>query len=302
VQTYIQTKSNSRRNMKRRHCNKDTYLLTGKLFCRECESYMTGVSGNSRPMVPYHYYQCTKKRYEKNCNKVNVRREYIEQAVTSVLKEVLEDDVQLEWLADRAMEYLESERNTAELADVRSKLAEAVRKQDNLLAALEEGEMISVIKKRLKERQDEVRELQARLTVLEKENKLNSSRDRILDFLERFRMGNVEDKNYQEKMIDIFLARAYLFDDGNLKVILNFQMAQRNSQKSLKTLILKDLWEVPLLFNLDPRPSTNAAGSRNKSVSSFFVRFRTGMFEIVLSMLQPRTEETARRSRHRKKR
>ena len=239
VQTYIQTKSNSRRNMKRRHCNKDTYLLTGKLFCGECESYMTGVSGNSRPMVPYHYYQCTKKRYEKNCNKVNVRREYIEQAVTIVLKEVLEDDGQLEWLADRAMEYLESERNTAELADVRSKLAEAVRKQDNLLAALEEGEMISVIKKRLKERQDEVRELKARLTVLEKENKLDSSRDRILDFLERFRMGNVEDKNYQEKMIDIFLARAYLFDDGKLKVILNFTNGTKEFTKKLEDFDIK---------------------------------------------------------------
>ena len=107
------------------------------------------------------------------------------------------------------------------------------------MAALEEGEMISVIKKRLKERQDEVRELKARLTVLEKENKLDSSRDRILDFLERFRMGNVEDKNYQEKMIDIFLARAYLFDDGKLKVILNFTNGTKEFTKKLEDFDIK---------------------------------------------------------------
>ena len=40
-------------------------------------------------------------------------------------------------------------------------------------------------------------------------------------------------------MIDVFLARAYLFDDGNLKVILNFTNDKREFTKKLEDFEIK---------------------------------------------------------------
>ena len=234
VQSYVLTKPNSRKSTMRRHCNKETYLLTGKLFCGECESYMTGISGKSQADEPYYYYQCTKKRYEKKCHKQNVRRDYIEREITATLRELLDDDELLEWLAGRIMQYLESERNTAELEDVRNKLAEATRKRDNLLSALENGDDIPIIKERLKSRQDEVRTLSAQLSVLEKEHELNITKDMIETFLYGLRKGDLENKDYQETLINSFLVRAYLFDNGELKMILRFTKEKKEVTKVLK--------------------------------------------------------------------
>ena len=223
VQVSIKTKPNARGNTKRRRCNSDTYLLTGKLYCGECEAPMSGISGTSHTSDKHYYYQCTKKRYEKGCRKANVPRDLLEQEVTLAIKQILDDDETVEWMADRAMEYLESERNTAEMEDVRQKLETATRKRDSLIDAMEDPDMIQILKARLKERQEEVRDLSVRLTALEKENQISITRDMLISYLELLRDGDAEDKEYQEQLIDAFVSRIYLWDDGRVRMILRYE-------------------------------------------------------------------------------
>jgi DNA invertase Pin-like site-specific DNA recombinase len=240
VQTHVQAKPNARGGTKRRKCKADTYLLTGKLYCGECDSPMSGISGKSQADEPYHYYICTKKRYEKACHKHNVRRDEIERQITQEMRNLLDDDELLEWMADQAVAHLESERDTAELEDVRAKLKEATRKRDKLLDALEDEDMVSLIKDRLKARQEEVKDLERRLRILEADNEITISRDMILSYLEMLRDGDVEDRAYQEMLIDTFLIRAYVFDDGRLKLIFNYQKEHREVTIALEDFSRKE--------------------------------------------------------------
>lgn len=222
VQTVVLEKPQGRGTVKRRKCEAFTYLLTGKLWCGECDSPMSGISGTSRSGGLCYYYTCTKKRYEKSCHKKNVPRDLIEQAITRELRQLLEDDDLLEWMADRAIEHLESERNTAELDAVREQLREATAKRDNLRKNMETGGVLPIVMQWLNERQQEIADLTARLHVLEKQNEISITRDMILSFLEALRDGDVSDRKYQEMLIDAFLVRAYVFDDGRLKLIFNY--------------------------------------------------------------------------------
>lgn len=240
VQTQVHAKPNARGGTKRRKCKADTYLLTGKLYCGECDSPMSGISGKSQANAPYHYYICTKKRYEKACHKHNVRRDEIERQITQEMRNLLDDDELLEWMADQAMAHLESERDTAELEDVRAKLKEATRKRDKLLDALEDEDMVSLIKDRLKARQEEVKDLERRLRILEADNEITISRDMILSYLEMLRDGDIEDRAYQEMLIDTFLIRAYVFDDGRLKLIFNYQKEHREVTIALEDFSRKE--------------------------------------------------------------
>ena len=83
----------------------EDYLLTGKLRCGHCGSYMTGVSGTSRNGELHYYYTCQKRRTEHACDKKNIRRDVIEPAVAQAIKMYcLTDDV-IAWIADRTVEY-----------------------------------------------------------------------------------------------------------------------------------------------------------------------------------------------------
>ena len=240
AQVYIKGKPKARGGTARRRCKSGTYLLTGKLYCGECDSPMSGVSGKSQAPEPYYYYQCTKKRYEKACHKKNVIRDQIELQITQQIMMILEDDEVLEWMADRAMEHLESERNTAEIEAVRTDLAEAVRKRDNLRKNMENGDVVPIVMQWLQERQQEVDQLTLRLKALEKLAWSGITRDMILSYLESLRDGDVEDKAFQETLINAFLIRAYVFDDGRLKLIFNCTKEHREVEISLEEFSRKE--------------------------------------------------------------
>ena len=223
VQIKIKTKDRARGSSMRRKASEITYLLTGKLYCGECQSPMSGISGKSNGVVPFYYYTCTKKKYEHGCKKKNIRRELIELEVTTHLRQLLDDYDFLEWMADRSMEHLLSERDTEEIEAVKDKLKEAAVAKENILRMIEKAPDIlpDSILSRLKDREKEERELAARLAILEKNNRIDISRDDILSWLETLRDGDVHDRNFQEMMIDSFLIRCYAYDD-HLRLIFRY--------------------------------------------------------------------------------
>ena len=65
------------------------YLLTTKLFCGHCECAMTGMSGKSKTGKIHQYYSCVTQRKHGDCNKKNVQKIYIENAVIDGVLSIL---------------------------------------------------------------------------------------------------------------------------------------------------------------------------------------------------------------------
>ena len=213
VQMKIATKKNARGSQKRRRANADTYLLTGKLYCGHCESPMVGTAGTSKSGKMMYYYTCVRKKNERTCSKKNVRRERIEREITAQVRMLLEDDELLEWMADKAIEYLESSLDSEELNELKRQYDIASTEKNNLMTAIKMGIITESTKEELLKAEQRTKELTVQIRVLEADHQLDLSRDDIISWLETLRDGDVDDRKFQEQMIDTFLLRAYVYED-----------------------------------------------------------------------------------------
>lgn len=90
-----------------RHKSEDDYLLTTKLYCGKCKSFMVGESGTSHKNNKVHrYYKCVGVKYHRGCDKKTVKKDWIENLVIKVIKDIIFDDNLINNLADTLIEAL----------------------------------------------------------------------------------------------------------------------------------------------------------------------------------------------------
>ena len=211
-------KANS--SVRGRHQDGGDYLLTGKLKCAHCGSYMIGFSGTGKSGELHYYYGCQKRRRERACKKANVPREWIERVVVkAALDYVLRPDV-MEWIADAVMEYQEREAASAQLAALTAELEENQKATDNVMKAIEAGIITSTTKQRLLDLEAKAQDLK-RAIELEKLSHVRLERDQVLFWLDRFRGGSLQSQEFRRKVIDAFVSVVYLSDD-HLRIAFNY--------------------------------------------------------------------------------
>lgn len=212
----------------RRRQENGIYYLTGKLYCGHCHSPMIGISGRSKCGPMYYYYTCKGKRADHTCDKKNVNRDYIEQVIASELKKTMLTDKAICALADAAVEFQKKHISNGEADMLQLRLDEVQTSIRNLLSAMEAGIFSASLQSRLTELETEKRTLTAQLTVALEEAESMLSREDIIAALALFQDGDLNDKNFQEALIDTFLVAAYIYDD-HLKIIFNLSGKMKKS-------------------------------------------------------------------------
>lgn len=208
VQERLKTKKNPQG--RKRECA--DYLLTGKLHCGHCKSFMVGISGTGKHGELHYYYTCNDRRTGGSCKKHNVRRDWIEQKIAELTKAiVLQDDV-IEWIADNALEFQLQARRSVEITTMEDRLSEARKSAKNIVAAIEQGIFTASTRNRLLELEEEIATLERSLAVARSMNQ-PVEKDRIIYALEKLRDGDITDKSYQAKLINTFVKAVYLWDD-----------------------------------------------------------------------------------------
>ncbi len=210
MQKHLETK----RNPRGRHRENQDYLLTGKLHCGLCKSFMVGVSGTSRTGDKHYYYTCNDRRTGGSCKKKSVRKDDIERNVAEVTQRfILQDDV-IAWIADSAMQILAESGSKEEIAAMEAQLAEDRKATKNIMNAIEQGIFTATTKDRLLELELDISTLEKSIALAKAANDQTTiEKDRIIWSLEQFREGNVTSKEYQKRMIDTFVKAVYLWDD-----------------------------------------------------------------------------------------
>ena len=209
-----------RKGVKGRHSVNGDYLLTGKLFCGRCNSYMTGISGTGRHGTTHYYYICQKRRNEKTCDKEMVRRDLLELTVAKAIRDyVLQDEI-IECIADSTVEYNKRQEALSTVGILEDQLSEVKKSIKNLMSAIEMGIITDTTKSRLLELENEQAKLSAKISG-ERANIISVSKEHIIAWLETFREGDVNDKKYQAKLFNTFLISVHVFDN-DLRIQFNF--------------------------------------------------------------------------------
>lgn len=212
----------------------EDYLLTGKLRCGHCGSYMTGVSGTSRNGELHYYYTCQKRRTEHACNKKNVRRDVIEPAIAQAIKMYcLTDDV-IEWVANRTVEYWEKHDNDLHIEALEQQLEENKKATSNMLKAIEMGIITDATRSRMIELETEQSKLAVQLNAA-KADVVKIDRDDLIDELQIFRDMDVNNRSVQAELFKDFLVAAYIYDDNRLKLVFSFMGKDNSIEIPLET-------------------------------------------------------------------
>lgn len=198
------------------------YILTDKLFCGHCGSPMVGESGISHTGAKHSYYNCVAHRKLKTCSKKPVRQDWIEKLVMDKLRALLADDEFLVFLADKTFEYYQTVNQNTDQREALEKELESVNTAiNNLVRAVELGIFNAATKSRMDELDKQKAELTAAIAELELASGFKLTRDHILVFLKRFAGGDMNNRDVQKRLVQIFINAVYVYDD-RIKIVCNY--------------------------------------------------------------------------------
>lgn len=121
-------------------------------------------------------------------------------------------------------------QDTSVLIGLQERLKETNKRIKNLMSAIEQGIITPTTKERLEELEEERRDLEGQIAREEMKKPL-LTKERIMYWLESFKRGDIEDVEYQRRIIDTLVNSVYVYDDGDKgrKLVLTFNISGNNT-------------------------------------------------------------------------
>lgn len=215
------------------------YLLSGKLFCGECGGAMVGQSSGNH--TTYGYYECSTKKRVRTCNKKNVKKELIEDAVLKCTLDMLFSGETYNHLIELLKPDLdESESSKKILKSIKERQKRNQTEIDNVMNAIKMGIITQSTKEALKQLEQEQESLKAQLYDAEFLQSPVDYEQSVSLWLEQFKHGDINDIGFCKTIISILVNSVFVYDDGT--VIITYNLGENNKH----TIRLSDLDGVGL--------------------------------------------------------
>ena len=225
------------------------YLLTTKLFCGHCGAFMVGESGASHTGAVYHYYKCANAK-RKHCQKRTVRKEILERLVVEETKRLVFRDDVIDKIADSVIR-IQAKENTI-LPLLKKQLKETEKGIENMLDAIQQGVLTTSTKQRLTALESQKNELEIKIAQELMEKPL-LTKEQIVFWISQFKKGDIDNLQYRQSVIDVFVNAVYLYDD---KMILTY-----NYKDGSKTVTLEQVNGSDLVAPTPPKSPGNGKGN-----------------------------------------
>lgn len=194
----------------------DKYLLSTKLICGDCGSYMVGESGTGSSGKKYHYYKCTTAKKKGDCHRKALRKDDVEElALNKIVNSVFDGNV-INELANHVSAWQEKENTTVPL--LQRELAEVEKSLENVMAAIEQGIITPTTKKRMAELESLKTDIEVKIAREEIQTQI-LTREQVEFWLKNMARLNLLSNDNKQRIIDTFVNSIYVYDD---KLIINF--------------------------------------------------------------------------------
>lgn len=228
------------------------YMLSGKLICGHCNEVMTGTASTSHTGRKYFYYTCAGRRGERNngCTKSPMRKEWLEKTIVQDTLELLTPDM-IEHIADIAIQAAEKEKaEKTAIPTIENEIADIEKTIARLLKLVENGAESLTLANRLNELEKDRRNAERRLAK-EKAAVIKLDKPQVIFFLTEFTKGNVDDPEFQRRIIDLLVNSVVVWDDTDDPGTFKFTITYNLTPKKTKTITVKDLSKSKCVFHPD---------------------------------------------------
>lgn len=231
---------------------KASYLLSYKLICGKCGSYMAGESGTAKNGERYYYYKCSNRKNKKNCDMLIINRDVVEKTVLSATINILTPKI-INYIADTILNIIKEDRQKTIIPAIEAELNKVNTKIDNLLVALSQYQSTSIVDK-LKELEKQKKSLTQSLEIEEKQEP-TIDKDKILFFFDKVLEQDKEALEYGKSLIDCLVEKVIVHETENKnkpKLEIIFDLSLNNTIMNNEVFELGTQWYT--LGGSNPRP------------------------------------------------
>jgi len=196
------------------------FYLTGKAFCGRCGKAMIGDSGTSRSGTTHYYYTCQGHKSRSGCDKKNVRKDDLENAVIDFIRNTCFTEPEINRIADAIMEEMEKRKKKSPLAGMEQELSDVEKKISNINKAIAAGVFGDSTLIMLQDLEETAKDLRTNVAMLRFEESKLVERDFVIFNLHKFAQLDPSDPESRRKLINTFLHSVYVYDD-HLKIVIN---------------------------------------------------------------------------------
>lgn len=261
------------------------FILSGKLYCGDCQRPMVGESGTSRLGRIYYYYSCLAKRRKQHpCKLKSVDKQWLEDLVINSTWALLVDEGIVRYIAETLCKiHEETSRNNTVIKSLEAQRQNALKATQNLISALEQGIVTEQTKIRLKELEAQIAGLDFDIGQEKQRNYTYLSPESVEKYLNSIICGDIQEMPVRKLIVKAFV-REVILDNDNVTITYNFtenytkyrvtqeiiQKVQRQSRK--KTAYNKNLCSYKFPPLPPQAPNLNFNGS-NWVLSLFSASF-----------------------------
>ena len=194
----------------------DDYILTTRLFCGKCGTFMVGESGKSHTGTVHRYYKCSHAKRKMGCDKKPVKKDWIEDAVIHYIMKIVMDDELIDHIADAILKILAQENS--KLPQLNARLKEIETGIQNMLNAIQQGILTPSTKERLEALEQEREEIKVAI-YSEELQKPKITKEHIAFWISKFRDTDLTDVASRKRLVESFVNAVFVYDD---KVVFTF--------------------------------------------------------------------------------
>ena len=191
------------------------YILSGKLICGDCKHRMIGISGTSKTGAIHYYYSCkSKQRRKMKCNTKPIQKQFLEDMVIHTTSEMLKSVSAIHKIAENIYNVHKAETadNTA-LKLLERKQKEALKAQNNIIKAIEQGIITEATKIRLTELEKQLTSLEFEIAKEKARSYTYLTVEQIEMYLSKFVFENTDDIKVRKLIVNVFVREIILYED-----------------------------------------------------------------------------------------
>ncbi len=197
---------------------KEVYMLRSKLFCGYCGSAMSAETGLSKQGTMYRYYKCYGRKHRNGCKKEQVRKGVLEEFIVDTTLQVLGDNNLIDKVVDKLLQHQEERLNDKSIQITLTKQKRQIESQiENFLNAIGQGITTMSTKIKLEKLEQELAEIEAKLTVEESKQRIGLSKKEILEHI------HSSLKKDPRQLINALINKIVLYDD-KIEIYYNYTL------------------------------------------------------------------------------
>lgn len=212
------------------HKADDDYILTTKLFCGKCKSFMVGESGTNAQGKKYRYYKCVNHKKHQGCDMKSIRKDLIENMTIKYIREFLNDEDLINTLIDLA--YDAQHKENEQLPLLRKQLAQTEKGIKNIVDAIEQGISTKSTRERLLDLEQRRNDIEMSISKESIENPMLTKKQ-FKFWFNQLKKLDISKSEQRQKLVDLFVNSIIIYDD-KIKFFFNYK-------KSTKTITFDEL-------------------------------------------------------------